>query len=339
MSPSEKKSQVTTKLAASVPGAFTTLLLAGAIVAFGANAGGFTPTSDREAAAVEPGDKVDLDPQPEPDPKPEVKPRPDTKHVDQPMNELIAYPTHKPKPIETVKPEQTPADQPKPEAPKPTEKAKPKPAPAASVLALEGWLKEGKVKLGWTPFGGDGFEYYKVVRSADATVTWPAGSGDEVIGVIGDVKSTWLAHHAPCGTAFWYAVFAVRHGDAGYQALAISNVVSLTAECQPQATPKESGPMGLDVQAKPGTGIKLGWTKFHGEAFAAYQVVRSQTNADPRFPANDGTEVVATIGDRYQTYFLDAAVAAGETWFYRIVAVDGAGGVLDQTDARSATAE
>ncbi len=336
MSPREKKSQVTTKIAASVPGAFTTLLLAGAIVALGANAGSFTPTSDREAAVVEPGDKVDHGPQPEPDPKPEVKPRPDTKHVDQPMNELIASPTHKPKPIETAKPEQKPAEQ-----PKPTEKAKPKPkpAPAASALALEGWLKDGKVKLGWTPFGGDGFEYYKVVRSTDATVTWPAGSGDEVIGVIGEAKSSWLAHHAPCGTAFSYAVFAVRQGGGGYQVLAVSNVVTLKAECQPQATPKETGPMGLDVQAKPGTGIKLGWTKFHGEAFAAYQVVRSQTNADPRFPANDGTEVLATIGDRYQTYFLDAAVAAGETWFYRIVAVNGAGGVLDQTDARSATAE
>lgn len=335
MSPREKKSQVTTRFAAAVPSAFTTLLLVGAIVAFGANAGGFTPTSDQEAAAVEPGDKVARDPKLELDPTPDSKPRLGV----EPKGDPLAYPTRQPKPIETAKPEQKPAEQPKPEAPKPTEKPKPRPAPASSVLALEGWLKEGKVKLGWSPFSGGGFEYYKVVRSADATVTWPASGDDQVIGVIGDAKSSWLAHHAPCGKAFSYAVFAVRHGDAGYQVLAVSNVVTLKAECQPQATPKETGPMGLDVQAKPGTGIKLGWTKFHGEAFAAYQVVRSQTNADPRFPANDGTEVVATIGDRYQTYFLDAAVAPGGTWFYRIVAVDGGHAVLDQTDARSATAE
>lgn len=50
-----------------------------------------------------------------------------------------------------------------------------------------------------------------------------------------------------------------------------------------------------------------------------YKVVRSATNSDPRYPLNDGTELLAAIGDPGVASFSDPAVAAGQTWFYRVL--------------------
>ena len=70
--------------------------------------------------------------------------------------------------------------------------------------------------------------------------------------------------------------------------------------------------------------------------------MRSKTNPDPRYPLNDGAELIAAIGDPGQTTFVDTAVAAGETWTYRVVAVtSGPEGhvAIGQTAAMSATAQ
>jgi outer membrane biosynthesis protein TonB len=336
-----------TRLVAAVPGALTAVLLVGA-VAFGASTlRSAAPAAESAAPAAKPAGVVDPTPKPRisvavvldnADPKPTAtpaKPKP------------AATPEPKPSPEEETKtaeqPVATPKPIPAPAPPKATEKPAPAPAPAEPVaLALEGWPKDGKVKLAWTPYAHEGFEYYKVVRSTDATVTWPAGDGDTVIGVIGDPKAPWWADKPACGVASSYRVFAVRSGEGGYVTLGASNVVTLTVPCVPEPTPHETKPIGLWAEVRPGEGVKLAWDACAVDGFIAYKVVRSLTNPDPRYPLNDATELIAAIGDPGQTHLLDAAVTAGETWTYRVLAVgEGSSGkiVLCQSAAVAATAQ
>jgi hypothetical protein len=350
MSVSEKKPRTATRLVAAGPGALTAVLLVGA-VAFGASSLRGPSGSGRaepdptapaspaaKAAAVadagwdhEPVHPKDRLPAPKEADKPKAtdKPNADEETSDEPKA------TDAPK-------EQAKADAPKAtDKPKATEK--PKPAPTTpSALVLEGWTKETKIKLAWKAYGGDGFEYYKVVRSADAAATWPAGGDDTVVGVIGDRSATWWADVPPCDTPWTYRVFAVRHGDAGYLTLGASNAITLSVACAPEPTPVVVVPLAFELHVTPGEGIALAWEPCTSEDFAAYKVVRSKTNPDPRYPLNDGTELIAVIGDPGQTSFVDTAVAPGETWTYRVLAVtSGPEGhvVIGRTAALGATAQ
>ena len=349
MSVSEKKPRHTTRMAVAGPGALASVLLIGA-VAFGASS---LRGASADAVDTDPGIRVAepqpslmitaqrtdgpdhdarADPKPTAKPKPSNKPKPSDKPQGKPKDEAKA---DAPKPAEKPR-----ADAPKP-ADKPKATAKPKPGPTTpTVLALEGWTKETKVKLGWKAYGGDGFEYYKVVRSADGTASWPPGGDDTVVGVISDKSATWWADVPPCGTPWTYRVFAVRHGDAGYVTLAATNPVALTVTCAPQPTPVVVVPLAFEVTAT-ADGIALSWEACTSEHFTAYKVVRSKTNPDPRYPLNAGTELIAAIGHPGQTTFVDTNVASTETWTYRVVAVtSGSTGhvPIGQTAAMSATA-
>lgn len=338
-----------TRLVAAVPGALTAVLLVGA-VAFGASTlRSAAPAAESAAPAAQPAGV------PDPTPKPRIAVAVDLDNADPKPTAAPA----KPKPDATPKPEPSPKEEakqaeqpvatakpiPAPAPPKATDKPKPAPAPAPAdpvALVLEGWPKDGKVKLAWKPYAHEGFEYYKVVRSTDATVTWPAGAGDTVIGVIGDPNAPWWADKPACGAAFSYAVFAVRSGEGGYVTLGASNVVTLSVPCAPDPTPHETKPIGLWAEVRPGEGVKLAWDACAVDGFIAYKVVRSLTNPDPRYPLNDGTELIAAIGDPGQTQLLDAAVIAGQTWTYRVLAVgEGTSGkiVLCQSAAVAATAQ
>ncbi|MGH2428603.1 MAG: hypothetical protein ACRDGV_06895 [Candidatus Limnocylindria bacterium] len=347
----KEKKQIATRLATSVPAGIGAMLLVGA-VAFGANA----VRPDAEEAAAKPaaptlagakaeafgfagsihetamfvaheGPELDATIRPE---KPEAKPSDEPKPEPTPEQEKA-----QPAPAEQPKPQ--PEEKPKP---KETEPAKPKPATTALELFVK--IKEGKVKLHWNAFIGPEFGYFKVVRSFDGTVTWPASGDDQVVGVIGDPNAPWFFEHAPCGKQLHYRVFAVRAADGGgYVTLAASNVATTFIECAPKPEPIEGHAIGLEVAAT-GDGIKLQWEKCRADGFVAYKIVRSQAHGDPRFPLNAGTELVGVISDRFTTGFVDAAVAAGETWTYRVVAVanDGHGGyaALCESPARAATA-
>jgi hypothetical protein len=66
-----------------------------------------------------------------------------------------------------------------PEPPKPTQ------APATAGFGLTVSIVEGKVLVDWSACGAAGFDYYKVVRSKDAMVTFPAGDYDALIAAVG----------------------------------------------------------------------------------------------------------------------------------------------------------
>lgn len=330
--------RATTRIATAFPGGIAVLLLVGA-VAFGGTVlrPAFSEHPDdpavaahqsadepspllEETATADPTAAAEESQEPEPTGSPEA--------VDP-----TAEPTAEPTPEPTAKP--TPKSTPKP---KPT--ATVTPAPKTTALALKGSVNEDRVKLSWTAYSGAGFEYYKVVRSGDASAAWPLGENDELVGVITDPGATTFADEAPCEIAWHYRVFAVRHTDAGYKVLAASNTVAASVGCPPEATPSPVESLGLELKVADG-GIRLEWTMCGNDDFVAYKVVRSQTNSDPRYPLNDGTELIGVIGEQAVVSVVDTDVQAGETWTYRVECVGkdphGDYVVLGESEARAAT--
>ncbi len=237
-----------------------------------------------------------------------------------------------------------PEPTPKPVQAQPDKTPKPEQAPqpptgtlTLSVLPSE---RADKVQLGWSAYSGDGFSYYKLVRSLDSDVRWPTTGGDETIAAIGNPAETAFRDRPECGATWFYAVFAVRSTDSGYQVLAPSNVVSATTTCPtPPPPPPATVGIGFDAVFADGQ-VQLAWGACPVEGFNAWKIVRSQTNSEPMYPENDGTVLIAAIGDPNQTSFVDTAVESGQTWFYRVLArADQGGGnfIACQTAAAAVT--
>ena len=338
----EKKpdsARITTRLAISAPASLAVLLLAGA-VALGHTTGFFAsvPSGDSGSAAVDVEDR-DEPAAPDQKPDPTSKPKdvaPKSSVADEEL--ALAQRTPKPKPAEEA-PEPKPEPEPEPESEQYVEPA-PQPAPPAPVavlsLAANAAEHPGKVVLSWTAFGGDGFEYYKLVRSTDGDATWPGSGADELIAAIGNREETWAKDRPPCGALVFYRVFAVRHGANGYEVLAPSNQVSAVAACPPP--PPATVGIGLQASIVEGK-VHLSWGTCASEHVNAFKIVRSQTNSEPMYPENEGTQLIAAV-DPSQTTFVDASVASGQSWFYRVLArADNGGGtyIACQSNAVSVT--
>jgi len=69
------------------------------------------------------------------------------------------------------------------------------------------------------------------------------------------------------------------------------------------------------------TTVKLRWSAYPEPGFAAYLVLRSDTPAEPQYPLDERTTVVARITDPAQLQYFDA-VREPATRSYRVVAVD-----------------
>ena len=338
----EKKAapaRVTTRLALSAPAGLGVLLLAGAI-ALGHTSGLF-PASGGVEQGMATADAPDAStPKPKPDPTPKATTAPkEAAGADE-----LALAKGKPMPHPA---KVAPEPEPQPEPPKPEPQPEvstwvepppppPAPLPVPTVLSLTANASEhpGKVVLGWSAFTGAGFEYYKLVRTTDGDATWPGSGADELIAAIGNPSETWAKDRPPCGTTVFYRVFAVRHGAYGYEVLAPSNQVSAVAQCPPP--PPATVAIGLEASVVDGT-VHLAWGACASEHVNAFKIVRSQTNPEPMYPENDGTQLIAAVGPD-QTWFVDTAVAPGQTWTYRVLArADNGGGTYIACQSQAVT--
>jgi len=87
-------------------------------------------------------------------------------------------------------------------------------------------------------------------------------------------------------------------------------------------------------------GVQIWWQLCTSPEFVRYEVVRSMTNADPMYPLNAGTELLAEISNGNVTSVVDTGVNTGETWNYRVLSMgqhDGTWYVLGMTSVQTAT--
>lgn len=306
------------RLGLSVPGAIGGVLLMGAI-AFGANLGLAGSQGDAEPTptflayeAQNASDEADetakaeptsvADPTKAPSAEPTAKPAEADEEPD-----ATAKPTAEPteKPDATPKPTAKPTE--KPDAtPKPTEKP---------VMSLTLANKEGAVFIDWSACEVSGGDYYKVVRSKDSTVTWPAGDDDEVVAVteVGGATKAW-DEHAPAARTLWYRVFCVNATDDGYKVLSASGAKSIkTPEGEPEPT-KEPAPepiaLWIDSDVVDGA-VVITWEACGSDGFSHYRILRK---------VDGEASLLAEVGDAGATTYIDEDVEVGATYTYLVQA-------------------
>ena len=352
--PLERTRRSATRLGLSVPGAIGGVLLVGAI-AFGANLSlvgasrdadvdTSTPAADVAKADGDKGlDKPDKPDVPEPTKAPQDEPK------DDPTKAPESEPTDKAEPTDaakdgedgedgedaepTKKPEPDPTKKP---TPKPTEKPDAEPT-KKPVLDLALAVKEGAILVKWSSCEVDGADYYKVVRSTDSTVAWPAGDGDTLVGAVemGGTLKAWDGD-APDGKKVWYRVFCVRHTEGGYKVLSASGAKSVVAPAStPKPTPKptpEVTAMWIEAGVEGGN-VVVHWEACGSDAFSHYRIVR-------KVDGEGG--VIAEIDDAGATTYVDDAVDPGHTYHYIVQAkgtIDGDWFLLSTTEWVSVAVE
>lgn len=200
-------------------------------------------------------------------------------------------------------------------APKPTDKPDAEPG----TLSLSPSLKADHPYLDWSACSSDRFDLYKVLRSKDSTVTWPAGDNDAIVAAIGDRGQTAFKDaDAPGGRKLWYRVFCLDKGADGYRVLAASAAKAIETPT-PEPPPD---PVSLSFEAAAGEGgVLLDWESSGSDGFVYYKVVRSQSPDPSYLPWTDGTQLIAVIENAGNSAFEDGDVASGQTWFYRVQAI------------------
>jgi len=308
---------ITTRLSLSVPGAIGGMLLIGAL-AFGANLGLTSGTSRDEGAAPPAGAAVVPDGHEVAETTDEPKPTADEVGVEA-TDKPSAEPTDKPEPRPTDKPSAEPTDKPSAE---PTDKpsAEPTDKPSAEpterpVLALELDRVEGGIVAEWSDCKVDGADLYKVVRSTDSTVRWPAGENDTVVAVVevGGKSRTWDGG-GEAGTKVWYRVFCLRSSENGYRIVAASVARSIVApEPESKPTPEpipDPIVLGLELDLDGGA-VVLHWESFQKDFFSHYRILRG-TDGD--------AALLAEIVDAGNTTFVDDSVEVGGAYQYAVQA-------------------
>jgi hypothetical protein len=218
--------------------------------------------------------------------------------------------------------------EPPPPAPKPTEKPTSTTPPA---LGLTLAVKEGVIYIDFTECKAVGADYYKVVRSSDSTVKWPAGDNDTLVAAIemGGKTAAW-DEHAPAGKKAWYRVFCVRHTEDGYKVLNSSPARSITAPAEkPAPEPKA---MWIEVTVEGGH-VVVNWEGCGGELFSHYRILRK---------TGDSTTVVAEIENAGTTTWVDESVEVGGTYEYLVQSkgvIEGSYVLLGSTDWAAVTVE
>jgi hypothetical protein len=225
-------------------------------------------------------------------------------------------------------------------APEPEPKPEPEPQPKPEVGTLELAVKiaEGHPYVDWSACNAAGFDGYKVVRSKDQVVRFPAGDYDTVVAFVGpDGKTAFYDKEAPAGKKLWYRVFCVDKTDGGYVVRAASGAKGVTTPAlEPLPDPVTLG-FELDLT---GDGVALHWQACTSDLFVFYKVVRSPNPNPSYLPGTDGSQVIAVIENAANTSWVDGADAG--TWYYRVQAIGYHGGskvLLGQTAVLSVTVE
>lgn len=200
---------------------------------------------------------------------------------------------------------------------KPTEKPDPTKAPVETInLAVV--IKEGHPFMEWGACNGLDFDYYKVVRSTDATVSWPLGDGDDLIAVVergGDRRA--YDGDAPQGHKARYRVFCVRATEDGYKVIRSSATKAI--QVPEETPPPDPISLGIDSSVNGEGQVVLSWDACEVDGFGFYKVLKSTTNDNPSYlPWTDGTQVIGVIEGIGDTEFHDWAPDAGHTAWYRV---------------------
>ncbi len=172
--------------------------------------------------------------------------------------------------------------------------------------------------LTWNAYDGPiDFSYYKL---SGTTGSGPFGyvEGTGYWAVLNPGTVSWTGAIKP--GSWRIKVEAVYYPDGAAKA-AETQILTLQVAV-PEPTP---APAAMDLAVALADGKpSLTWSRFDGDGFQSYAIVRSETNSNPVYPMTAGaTTVRKTISSQDTVTWTDSDVVAGHTYYYRVQALVG----------------
>lgn len=180
--------------------------------------------------------------------------------------------------------------------------------PSEQKITLTASAVSSGISLSWTVEGTASEKGYKVVRSESADPVYPGNEYQYFSN--GETRSyTWAIAD---GKTYHFRVCEYD----GEKCLLYSNNVSVKSNEPPTPDPTYTGPSLSVTPAE--TGVNMWWSDKSGNpGFKYYKVVRSKTNADPKYP-DDGYIAVRNKGEEH---YADYSAVKNTAYYYRICAV------------------
>ena len=146
------------------------------------------------------------------------------------------------------------------------------PTPGELTISVE--TLPGKARITWSAYAGSDFAYYKVVRSTDATASWPLDGDDTLVAAIDNVNTLTYLDGCGAGTVT-YRVFAVTSAGSGYAILAESpaETVSVAPAVTDAPPPPASNPAELGALSVHDNGdgtFTFSWNAYTGASEFSY---------------------------------------------------------------------
>jgi len=184
---------------------------------------------------------------------------------------------------------------------------------AVGNLVAEPGGTDGVIEITWDASGAADFDHYNLERDTDPGFTSPT--------VITETMDFYSDMGLAIGTTYHYRVSVV---DAGGNVSDPSN----TDSAMPYDAPP-GAPIGLTAASGPAEGeITVTWSANTEPDFDRYTL---QRDTDPSFGSPFETDVFAES-------YLDSGLTPGQTYHYRLIAVDAGGGTSAPSDPGSAVA-
>lgn len=195
-------------------------------------------------------------------------------------------------------------------------------------------MPNGEVMTSWTPYVTEGFNYYKVIRSADNLN--PVYPDDGYIFYTGDPEARLYLDKNPLAGKAYYRVCSIASPNrycSAVVAVENGNTVVAPAEVKSDAA---MAPATLKLLGFAEEGYaKLTWG-IQGAAPYGFKVCKSSVNMKPAYPIMKG-DAYQYLTDPLASEMKDATVKAGQTYYYRVCQYDGKGACVSYSNAVAVT--
>ncbi|MBI5421806.1 S-layer homology domain-containing protein [Candidatus Peregrinibacteria bacterium] len=195
-------------------------------------------------------------------------------------------------------------------------------------------MPNGEVMTSWVPYVTEGFNYYKVVRSADNLN--PVYPDDGYIFYTDDPEARSYLDKSPLAGKAYYRVCSIASPNRYCSEVVVvenGNAAEAPAEVNPDVvvTPATLKLLGSAEQGY----AKLTWG-IQGKAPYGFKVCKSSVNKAPTYPIMKG-DAYQYLSDPLASEMKDTTVRAGQTYYYRVCQYDGKGACVSYSNAVAVT--
>lgn len=178
-------------------------------------------------------------------------------------------------------------------------------------LELSGIAQDDGNMIEWSQYPNNDFQFYKIVRSTTSKeISYP--ENDSIKSYYRDDQLDYLDEEVEENERYYYRVCLKNSKEE----IICSNLVTLVSKIKEENDSYTPDNNELDLLANlSGQEVSLNWNKTNDPDFINYRIVRSETNSNPRYPAES---YIGVISNKNSLSFVDKNIKSGKKYFYRI---------------------